>query len=373
MTRICMLVTSELDRDPRVQKEAASAHEVGHAVTVICRTYHGPAKPYSVVTLNIGRQERRLGKYFERLTTNFALTRAAIRAKPEIVHANDLDTLPAAYAASRLTGARLVYDAHELWASAGRDVGNSALRFALLMERFLSQQADLVVAVSELRAQRMADLLHIPKPLVVMNTPPYVALADLAPGEWVSRFEGKKIVLHQGRYVANRGIPESILAARYLPDDIVLVFRGYGPIEDQLRSLVDEEGLNDKVIFLPPVPMNELVPSAVGADLGLVLYMPVNENNLYAAPNKMFEYMMAGLPSVSSDIPYAREVLIENDLGVVFTPGDPRDMARAICDLLADPERLSQMKGNCIKAAHRYSWDVEVQKLLRAYEDIPNR
>lgn len=370
MTRICMLVTSELDRDPRVQKEAASAYEAGHEVTVVCRTYAGPPMRYRVRPLGIGRRKTRLGKYLERICTNLAFACVAAQIKPEIIHANDLDTLPSAYVASRLTGARLLYDAHELWASAGRDVGTSALQLALSMERFLCHRADAVVAVSELRSQRMAELLGIPKPLVVMNTPPHVPFADLAPGDWVRQFAGRKIVLHQGRYVANRGILEAILAARYLPDDVVVVLRGYGPIENQLRSRTIEEGLSERVVFLPPVPMVDLVSSAVGADLGLVLYMPINENNLYAAPNKMFEYMMAGVPSVSSDIPYAREVLVENGLGVVFTPGDPRDMARVISELLADRDRLAIMKKNCIGKARQFSWEVEVRKLLDEYDRI---
>jgi glycosyltransferase involved in cell wall biosynthesis len=368
MARICMLVTSELDRDPRVQKEAASAHGAGHEVTVVCRTYTGPAMPYRVRALKINRRETQLGKYFERLTTNIALVREAVQAKPHIIHANDLDTLPAGYVASRLTGARLIYDAHELWVSAGRGVGAKGQRLALHLERFISRRADAVIAVSRFRSQRMAQMLDIPEPTVVMNTPFYAAFDRLSPLPWSKQFTGKRIVLHQGRYVEHRGIPEAVLAAKNLPDNVVLVFRGYGPIESELRDLVVQHNLEDRVVFLPPVPMNELVAYAVGADLGLVLYTPYNDNNLYAAPNKMFEYMMAGVPSVSSDIPYAREVLLGDNVGAVFAPSNSEDMARVIMTLLDNPEQLQTMKANSIRSASKYCWENEFAKLLAEYE-----
>lgn len=370
MTSICMLVTSELDRDPRVQKEALIASRAGYDVTVICRTYEGVQLPYKILPLKIKRQKWRGAKYTERIYTNIALIRHVRQIKPKIVHANDLDTLPAAYIASRLIGARLVYDAHELWASAGRDVGSVGQKVMLAIEKFISSRADLVVAVSQLRANRMAELLGIPTPTVVMNTPLYTPFTSLTSHKWVQDFPDKRIVLHQGRYVSGRGIPEAVLAAKHLPNDVVLVFRGYGPIENELLALVEKYELEGKVVFVPPVPMQELVSYAVGADLGLVLYTPVNENNLYAAPNKMFEYMMAGVPSVSSDIPYAREILLDNEVGVVFKPGDPVDMAQVICDLLADTDRLAKMKDRCLHLASRFSWEVEMQKLLDQYEHI---
>ncbi len=95
-------------------------------------------------------------------------------------------------------------------------------------------------------------------------------------------------MLYQGRYTDGMGLSEAILATRYLPTDVALVFRGYGAYEDTMRQVIAREGLEDRVTLVPPVPMNDLVFSAVGADLGLVVYNPINLNNVYAAPNKLF-------------------------------------------------------------------------------------
>lgn len=368
MARIIMLVTSELDRDPRVQKEALIAHQSGHDVMVICRSYEGANMPYEVKPLSIKRRDYLMAKYLERIFTNFKLAQFAALAKPDIIHSNDLDTLPAAYVAARWTKARLLYDAHELWSDIGEGRAGCIGKFIILfVERFLAQRADAVITVSSYRAQAMSKALHIPKPVVVMNTPYYVSPAKLRPGKWLHEFTGKRVVLYQGRYTEGMGLVEAIQSAKYLPSDIALVFRGYGPYEDTMRQVIEAEGLDKKVTLVPPVPMNDLVHSAVGADLGLVVYKPVNLNNLYAAPNKLFEFIMAGVPCVGSDLPYIREIIEGNQLGLVFKPGDPADLSRVILELLGDADRLTAMKGRCLDYAQQFCWEVEGAKLIQEY------
>lgn len=371
MARICMLVTSQLDRDPRVQKEAQIAHDAGHDVCVICRSYSGSPMPYLVKQLSVRRKNRLLAKYLERFWINIKMFWVTLLSRAQIIHANDLDTLPAAYLAAQLSRAALVYDAHELWSDGG---GGRAGKFgkvlALVAERFLSTRVDAVITVSTYRAQAMVKALNIPLPTVVMNAPHYVAPDKLIPQEWLNQFDGKRVILYQGGYSETMGLTEAILSAKHLPEDIVLVFRGLGPYEATMQKTIVEEGLVDKVVMVPPVAMNDLVYSAVGADLGLVLYKPVNLNNLYAAPNKMFEYIMAGVPCVGSDLPYIREILLDSDIGVVFKPGDPVDLARAIMELINAPERLLTMKQRCQELAHHFSWSVEGAKLLEVYDAI---
>jgi glycosyltransferase involved in cell wall biosynthesis len=364
-----MLVTSDLHLDPRVQKEARSAAEAGYDVTVVCRTYVGAPLPYRVVPIGVQRRSKRLAKYGERAWTNAQLVRVAAAQRPDIIHANDLDTLPAGYAASRLSGARLLYDSHEFWPEAGRDIGASK-KYIGAMEGFLIRRCAAVVTVNSSIAGLLAERYGISRPTVVMNAPSYIDTQGCLPRDWVTRFGGRRIVLHQGRYTEGRGIPEAVLAAHHLPDDVVLVFRGFGPIEEQLRLLVKNEGLSEKVVFLPPVPMNDLVSYAMGADLGLILYVPVNLNNLYASPNKLFEYIMAGVPIVASDVPFIRKMLVENDVGELFVPGSPEDMARVIVKMLNNPARLQIMRENCLGAAQRLSWNSEVKNLFVEYDRL---
>src|SRR5579859_6734021 len=123
MARICMLVTTELHLDPRVQKEALIAHDNGYEVTVICRVHNGDPRPYRVISLNVSRVPTRGRKYLERMRIILLMIWYAVRSHPQIVHANDLDTLPAAFIASLLTGAKLVYDSHEYYVESNANIG----------------------------------------------------------------------------------------------------------------------------------------------------------------------------------------------------------------------------------------------------------
>lgn len=371
--RILMLVSSDLDVDPRVQKEALSASQTGHSVTVYCRSAQ-KAYPYRVVAGSVARRQGTLAKLTERAALLLKGFQAAGVEKPDIVHANDLDMLPLGWVIARRYGARLLYDAHELWTDANRGVSDSIVKGAYYLERFLARRADAVVAVSDFRATAMAELLNIPKPHVVMNTPYYQALAELEPPPSLHAElglpAGTRIVLYQGRYTDSRGMEEAILSAKYLPRDVVLVFRGYGASESNMRKLVSDENLSKRVFFVPPVSVTEVVRYAIGADIGLIQYKPVNRNNLYAAPNKLFEYMMAGVPMVAADLPYVRQIVLGEQIGLLFDPFDPVSIAKAINDMLDSPEDLAAMRERSLAAASRYSWEVEYQKLEAIYREL---
>lgn len=370
MIDICMLVTSDLTRDPRVQKEANTAHEGGYKIVVLCRECEGEVMPYRVDALDIERPERRIQKYIERIRFNLSLINKVRKYKPKLIHANDLDTLPGGFIAAKLTGAKLLFDGHELYSSVGRDVGKLGQQLLFVLEKLLVRQADAVVTVSDNLADAMAVDMGIEKPYVVLNAVPYVDTSGMTPKEWTKQFGGKKIVLWHGKYVKNRSLHEAIMAAKYLPDDVALVFRGYGPLEDELRQFVKEQGLTEKVHFVPPVAMFDLVEYAVGADIGLFPCDPTLLSIQYAAPNKIFEYIMAGLPCVATDTAEVRRILSKYSLGETFRPNDSEDMANVIVEMLSKGEELEKIKVRSLKAARDYSWDLEGEKLMNIYGEL---
>jgi glycosyltransferase involved in cell wall biosynthesis len=116
----------------------------------------------------------------------------------------------------------------------------------------------------------------------------------------------------------------------------------------------------------------DLVKAASTADIGVIPYIPTCQNLFFCLPNKMFEYMMAGLAIVSTDLPEVRKIVLDHDLGVIFHhPEDPRSIAQAINELLKDETRLKEMKRNALQAAKAfYNWESESLKLLKAYESL---
>jgi len=178
------------------------------------------------------------------------------------------------------------------------------------------------------------------------------------------------VILYHGGYFRDRGLEQLIESVQYLKRGRI-VFRGFGELEDHLRALVRQQSLEDRVSFAPPVPMPELVKTAAEADIGVIPYIPFCLNNRFCLPNKLFEYLMAGLAVVGSDLPELRKVIMGHNVGRVFNPEDPQDIARALNDLLEDEEQLARMKRNALHAVRAvYNWQAESVKLLKAYESL---
>ena len=137
-----------------------------------------------------------------------------------------------------------------------------------------------------------------------------------------------------------------------------------GPSTDAYRSglerLVVERGVSERVRFLPPVAPHEIHRHAVGADVGLATIQATYLSYRYALPNKLFDYLHAGLPIVASDFPDMRALIERYDVGATCDPASPRSVAEAIDRVTGDP----RLRANALAAAQHYTWDQERAKLL---------
>ena len=369
--RICMLVTSELSHDPRVTKEARVAFESGYDVCVICRDNFGGDPPYRVRTFKIERPDSLIWKYVERFLSLFLMTVYLLLERPGLIHANDVDTLPVAFICGKLLHARVVYDSHELWPEGSQRLRGLMGRLVDKFQSLVLRRIDGVVTVNEYIAEMLTQRYKISRPVIVVKNTPYLrGHQSIFPRSWLNNFEGKKIILYITRYSPNRGFNDAMKAMKYLPEEAVLIFRGFGPLENQMKKNVEDLNLTKRVFFLPPAKMEEIVLESMGADVGLSLYDPVNRNLNYASPNKLFGLMMAGVPIIGSDIPFLRTFLLENDVGCVYTPGNPKSLADAILSIINNRANHSRMKKNCIKCRKIFCWEKESIKLLKLYSEI---
>jgi len=121
--------------------------------------------------------------------------------------------------------------------------------------------------------------------------------------------------------------------------------------------------------FADPVPQNEVIMKAAEADVGIIPYLPTNWNNYLCSPNKLFEYIQAGIPVVASDLPFLRKVILGEDIGFTFNPYDPKDIA-SIINKVTRPQELTRLKQNVRKAAEKWCWEKEEPKLLQIYDRL---
>jgi glycosyltransferase involved in cell wall biosynthesis len=296
----------------------------------------------------------------------------AIEDEPaDVYHCHDLSALPAGYTAKRRTGGKLVYDSHELFSELAYIPRLERMGWRVL-ERFLVRRADKVITTGTYRAEYLAKKYRIVVPIVILNCPPLhpTQAPNRALHEKVGLTdENARLILYQGGFGEGRGLEKLVLAAAYL-EEHVLVLMGWGKVEAELRSLAKKEGLEGRVRFTEPVAPDQVIYYCMSASVGVVIVQNTGLNNYYATPNKLYEYINAGLPVVSSDFPALKEIVERYELGCTFDPEKPESIARAINWVLADEQRYDRMKENALEAAKVFNWENESAKLLEVYRGL---
>jgi glycosyltransferase involved in cell wall biosynthesis len=153
----------------------------------------------------------------------------------------------------------------------------------------------------------------------------------------------------------------------------VLVLMGWGRLEDELASLVARERLGDRVRILPPVHRDLLQLWTGGADIGTIPYQPVGLNNTYSTPNKLFEYLAAGVPIAATRLPEIARIVDGHQIGVTFSRVDPESIAEALTALVADADGRAAMRERELAIRDQYTWERQAAELLRAYDALPRR
>jgi len=373
-----MLVLNKFTHDTRVRKEARSLARAGHGVTVWALSDGYLPAQEEIDGFTVRRKELRLARSAWRLPgmtlaeQTWATTTALIRERADVYHAHDANALLQAYLAARINRAALVYDAHELWSGGIARKWTARLRLAVMqrIEGILARRAQGVITVNESVAQELRRLYGI-SPIVLMNCQEYVEVEknDILRRE-LDIPADRHIVIYAGSLTAGRGLENLIAAVPYL-ERAVVVLMGRDRLNGKLQRLSRESGVADRVYFHPPVPSDEVTRYVASADVGVMPTLAVKLSYYYGSGNKLFHYLMAGIPAAVSDQPEKRRIVETYNVGVVFDETDPRSIAQAINDLLADRERYEQMCRNARRAAHEeLNWEVEEQKLLRMYRSL---
>lgn len=300
-----------------------------------------------------------------RLARTAAYYRRAIgvvlRARPAIVHANDYNTMWVAVAAKCLAGSRVVYDAHELWPD--RNGRWEARWWLLACEALFVRVADAVVTASPGYADCMARRYRIARPAVVRNIP------DVRPGTpgAAASTQAPPRVVYAGGLLRGRGLEQTIDALPHVPSvELTLIGPGSASYVAELRDRAARAGVADRVEFREPVPPADLIDALRGAELGLSIIQPVCLSYELTLPNKVFEYLAAGLPVLVSDLPVMAAFMAEHRVGEAVAPGDPRAIAAAIARLTA-PGAARALRQRVAAAAGELTWERERERLLAAY------
>jgi glycosyltransferase involved in cell wall biosynthesis len=176
------------------------------------------------------------------------------------------------------------------------------------------------------------------------------------------------IVLHQGAPAVDRGCEALVGALCHLPPEVHVVFLGSGEpaFAAGLTDLARRLGVEDRMRLVASVPLGDLLAWTREADIGVALLEDTCLNHRLALPNKLFEYIAAGVPVVVSDLPELRRIVDDHNIGWTAKPGDPRAIAQAISCALEAP-RDPRLDENLARAASELRWSQESRRLTEVY------
>lgn len=289
-----------------------------------------------------------------------------VKFKPQVVNAHALEVLPIACLYKLIYKSRLVYDAHELETE---QVGGKSFRKSLSkrLEKWLIHYHDLMMVVSESIADWYVSTYHIPRPPVVLNAPNQRALKrNNHFREQLGIRDDQIILLYQGGLAAGRGVHLILEAFKARSDDkVVAVFMGYGPLQHDIQTAAAQQ---KNIFFYPAVAPHIVLEYTSSADFGISLIEKTCLSYYYCMPNKLFEYAMAGLPVLVSNMKDMSELVSKNNMGAVISDFSAAGINRAIDDFLL--QDLTAMKANAYRVACENAWEVQEQKMLAGYHGM---
>jgi glycogen(starch) synthase len=386
MTRLLVLTQSELTRDPRARRAALEGRRRGFEVVGLCVEPGEPIALDGVPVVRLGgerissglrsaglggmrrnrpvvRELRGLFRLVRLAATTWRLAHRARRLGDfDIVHANDLDTLPAAWLASRRDGTRLVYDSHEIYADQEPDPPRIFRRVALALERATARRADAVVTVSEPIADELRRTLGLRRPVIAwLNCP------ERSGGDPQAAEPGALRAVYQGAMGPGRPLADLLDAAAH-GEGFELALRVVGVDEQALRQEIAARGLEGRVRLEAPVAPDRLVEALGEFEVGLIINRPVTRNDELVFPNKLFEYLMAGLAVVVPRLPGLAPLVEGEGIGVTFEPGRPDLLGRALQELAADPDRVQELRRRArALALDRLNAETQRERLAAAW------
>ena len=362
--RIVLAVTNDVATDQRVARHAAALQEVGFEVTVVGRRLPDslPAEfPWRVERMTL--RHRRGWRFYAEY--NRRLRQWLLKERPDVVWANDADTLPGCYAAARRLGGKLVFDAHELFSEVPEIQHKPVVKWVWrTVERQLMPKCDARLTV----CQSIAD--HYKKTLGVEMTVVRNLSRDVTRhvSTDAASFETCHVtsLLYGGCVNVGRGVDWAIDALEWLPQ-CRLVVAGDGDLLEQMKAYAARKPWADRITFTGRVTPEALAALTAKADVGLVMLEDMGLSYRYALPNRVGSFVQAGVPIVVSDLPEMAAVVrrfgvgeVIEELGVKSYELRVKALAEAVKKVLA----RQWTEADFAAAREDMDWNKEKKKLL---------
>lgn len=384
--RVAILSLSPLQYDSRILRHAKILVDAGYEVRIFARgplpdsvpcrvtKLPGPGNDWRVRAGIVLRQAPatiwpQTAPLLYWLSWTRLVARNALRQYvPDIIIANDWPTLPISANVKYHCNSRIIYDSHEFSSEEFSD----NLPWRLLAQQHVSYieknyivAADAILTVSKGISKSLFERYSLSEPpTVIFNMPPRHNIAFRPSHTPIS-------VIYHGAIAPRRGLENLIKSVDTWPAHFRLELRG--PVQGQfdlyLRTLA--RSLGERVVFRSAVPPSDLIETASQADIGIFLFTNTTTHAKFVLPNKIFEYIQAGLMVISSDLPEIRTLFEKIDCGILLSDNEPRSIAKALTNLT--PQIIDKFKRASISASQTFNLENEQTKFLDAIRKLSDR
>jgi glycosyltransferase involved in cell wall biosynthesis len=290
--------------------------------------------------------------------------------KSDLLVSNDLDTLLPNFLVSKLKRIPLVYDSHEYYTGVPEIQHRPFVKWVWKsIEKLIFPHLKNVITVCDSIADQYYMEYGI-RPVTIMNCSRKSDHIQPYSREELGIDQDHLLIILQGTGInIDRGSEELIEAVRH-SENVSLLIAGSGDVVPDLKSLVSNFSLSDRVKFIPKMAWEDLMRYTKTADAGVSLDKDTNMNYRFSLPNKLFDYFSAGIPVIASDLCEVRKIVTENNSGILIPDVTPENIISALDILLNDREKLAALKRNAFRASQLLSWDLERKKVTELYKRV---
>ena len=371
--RVAFSVTNCICYDQRVMKMAETVSKLGCDITIIGRiTEDCCGKEMIPFRTKRFRMIFKKGFLFYKFF-NIRLFVFLLFHKYDILVSNDLDTLLPNYIVSRIKGVPVVYDSHEYFTGVPELQDRPVVKWVWKsIEKAIFPKLKYVMTVSDPIAS-LYEKQYSVSPMVVRNFSKSTDHIVPFSREELGINKDDLLLIIQGTGINMGRGAEELLGALKVLKNVSLLVVGSGDVLDALKKQVNELDIGKRVKFVHRVSWEELMRYTISADIGVTLDKDFNDNYRFSLPNKLFDYISAGIPVLASDLPEVKKIITENDCGIIIDEVTIEKISASVISLKGDRVKLDKIRKNAVSASKSIRWDTESEKVTELYKGILDR
>lgn len=369
--RAIVCVTNDLFTDQRVDKVCRYLTEKGVDVLLVGRKL-SHSKELSSRIYQTHRMNLKFTKgalfYAE---YNFRLSFFLLFQKFDFLVSNDLDTLPACDMVASSKGKKVVYDSHEYFTEVPELQNRKIVKkiweiFEIMIFRNLKKTYTVNDSIAKIYNDKYKMNFK-----VVKNLPEMIKIEKVNSKKDLNLPLDKKILILQGAGInIDRGAEELTESMKYL-EDCFLIIVGSGDVFPILKERIKNDSvLSERIKLVDKLPYEQMMQFTMNADIGFSLDKNTNPNYLYSLPNKIFDYIKAGLPIIATDLVEIGKVIRHYEVGRITNTLEPEKLANFIREYLNDKNALDISKANTLKALTELNWESQQKVLDSIYAEL---